>query len=472
MAASAEIQPQPQPLSQLHPPHDARDAEKAVPSQPDLRGSDSNINGHDRQVERWNYPRSNIVKTVATFWAFLVMGANDAAYGPLLPYLEEYYNLSYTTVSLVFLSPIGGYTLAAVTNNTLHRHLGQRGIAWLSPGCHLLAYIVNCVHPPYPVLVVSFIFAGLGNGLADSAWNAWLGNMADSNQILGLLHGLYGLGAVMAPLVATSLITEAGVGWFYFYYIMVSNAIRMSIDERTDGFCQVACAAIELASCLWAFWDSDAAAFRAETERSQATETSDEQGGVRRALFVPKYARVTWLLSFFLLGYVGAEVAIGGWVVTFLMRVRDGAEFASGMGSTGYWLGITVGRVLLGFVTPRIGEKLGIAIYLVISIAFALIFYLVPNFYASIIAVSFQGFWLGPMFPGAVVVATRLLPRALHVSAIGFAAAFGASGAAVLPFAVGAVAQAKGVEVLPPFAIALSGGILLLWCALPRMGKR
>ncbi|KAL4735435.1 major facilitator superfamily domain-containing protein [Aspergillus similis] len=454
MAASVEIRPQPQPQSQPHPPHGVRDAEKAVPSQPDLRGSDSNANEHDRQIERWNYPRSNIVKTVATFWAFLVMGANDAAYGPLLPYLEEYYNLSYTTVSLVFLSPIGGYTLAAVTNNTLHQHLGQRGIAWLSPGCHLLAYIVNCVHPPYPVLVVSFIFAGLGNGLADSAWNAWIGNMADSNQILGLLHGLYGLGAVMAPLVATSLITEAGVGWYYFYYIMV------------------ACAAIELASCLWAFWDSDAAAFRAETERSQGTEASDEQGGVRRALFVPKYARVTWLLSLFLLGYVGAEVAIGGWVVTFLMRVRDGAEFASGMGSTGYWLGITVGRVLLGFVTPRIGEKVGIAIYLAISIAFALIFYLVPNFYASIIAVSFQGFWLGPMFPGAVVVATRLLPRALHVSAIGFAAAFGASGAAVLPFAVGAVAQAKGVEVLPPFAIALSGGILLLWCALPRMGKR
>ncbi|KAL4747797.1 hypothetical protein BDW72DRAFT_206144 [Aspergillus terricola var. indicus] len=396
------------------------------------------------------------------------MGANDAAYG-----LEEYYNLSYTTVSLVFLSPIGGYTLAAVTNNTLHQHLGRRGIAWLSPGCHLLAYIVNCVHPPYPVLVVSFIFAGLGNGLADSAWNAWLGNMADSNQILGLLHGLYGLGAVMAPLVATSLITEAGVGWFYFYYIMVSHATNIvSTSERNLWICQVACAAIELASCLWAFWDSDAAAFRAETERSQATEASDEQGGVRRALFVPKYARVTWLLSLFLLGYVGAEVAIGGWVVTFLMRVRDGAEFASGMGSTGYWLGITFGRVLLGFVTPRIGEKLGIAIYLVISIGFALVFYLVPNFYASVIAVSFQGFWLGPMFPGAVVVATRLLPRALHVSAIGFAAAFGASGAAVLPFAVGAVAQAKGVEVLPPFAIALSGGILLLWCALPRMGKR
>lgn len=32
-------------------------------------------------VEKWNEPRSNIYRTFATFWSFLVMGANDAAYG-------------------------------------------------------------------------------------------------------------------------------------------------------------------------------------------------------------------------------------------------------------------------------------------------------------------------------------------------------------------------------------------------------
>jgi hypothetical protein len=32
-------------------------------------------------MERWNHPKSNIYKIAATFWAFLVMGANDAAYG-------------------------------------------------------------------------------------------------------------------------------------------------------------------------------------------------------------------------------------------------------------------------------------------------------------------------------------------------------------------------------------------------------
>ena len=73
-------------------------------------------------------------------------------------------------------------------------------------------------------------------------------------------------------------------------------------------------------------------------------------------------ARVTWLCALFLLGYVGIEVALGGWIVEFMIRVRHGAAFASGMTATGFWLGITVGRVVLGFVTPRIGEKLAIAV--------------------------------------------------------------------------------------------------------------
>jgi len=103
--------------------------------------------------------------------------------------------------------------------------------------------------------------------------------------------------------------------------------------------------------------------------------------------------------------------------------------------------------------------------------AFGLILWLVPHFYASAVAVSLQGFFLGPLFPAAVVVTTKLLPKHLHVSSIGFAAAFGGGGAAALPFAVGAIAQAKGVQVLQPFILGLSGWILLLWLGLPRIGK-
>ena len=52
------------------------------------------------------------------------------------------------------------------------------------------------------------------------------------------------------------------------------------------------------------------------------------------------------------------------------------------------------------------------------------------------------------MFPAAVVAATKLLPAHLHVGGVGFAAAFAATGACALPFAVGAITAKKGVKVL------------------------
>jgi hypothetical protein len=47
---------------------------------------------------------------------------------------------------------------------------------------------------------------------------------------------------------------------------------------------------------------------------------------------------------------------------------------------------------------------------------------------------------VGLIFPGAIVVVTKVLPGRLHVSAIGFVAAVGASGVAVMPFITRAIA--------------------------------
>jgi fucose permease len=249
-------------------------------------------------------------------------------------------------------------------------------------------------------------------------------------------------------------------------------------------------AVIELVTSTTAFWRATADVFRAANPRTGNT----KDNRMKEALIRLPYARVTWVCAIFLLGYVGIEVALGGWIVKFMLEVRDGEEFASGMTATGFWMGVTVGRIVLGFVTPKLGEKLAIAvslhfilhlvgpkrqnadwdekIYLPITMALELIFWLVPQFYVSAVAVSLQGFFLGPLFPAAIVVAMKLLPRHLHVSAIGFAAAFGGSGAAIFPFAVGAIAQAKGVQVLQPIILALLGAILGLWLCLPRIHKK
>jgi len=132
-----------------------------------------------------------------------------------------YYNVNYTVISLVFLAPFVGYTLAAFLNNKIHMRFGQLGVAIIAPTCKIITYMVIFVHPPYPVLPIIFILSGFGIGLEDGAWNAWVGNMQSANEMLGFLHGSYGLGATISPLIATSMVAKGNLQWYTFYYLMV-----------------------------------------------------------------------------------------------------------------------------------------------------------------------------------------------------------------------------------------------------------
>ena len=217
------------------------------------------------------------------------------------------------------------------------------------------------------------------------------------------------------------------------------------------------------------FWKADGATYRASQKES---ETLQQGTGLAEALTKLPAARVAWVGALFLLCYVGVEVALGGWIVLFMIRVRKGDEFSSGMSATGFWLGITIGRVILGFVSPRVGIKLSTAIYIAAATALELVFWLVPQFYVSAVAVSLQGFFLGPLFPSVVLVASQLLPKRQHVVVIGFAAAFGGCGAAVLPFLTGLLAQAKGVQVLQPMVLSLLITLLAVWMMFPRLDKK
>ncbi|KAK4043622.1 major facilitator superfamily domain-containing protein [Parachaetomium inaequale] len=403
-----------------------------------------------QELPRWNDSAVNILRYLATNYCFVLMGLTDGALGALLPYIESYYSISYTVVSLVFLSPFVGYLLAALLNNLIHHHLGQRGVAIIGPIARLIGLVPLVFHPPYPALPVILLFTGFGNGIEDSAWNAWVGNMHRANELLGFLHGAYGLGATIGPLVATAMVTRGGLPWYTFYYVMIG----------LDG------AALLLT--VPSFWSATAKVHRAAMRDANA-----HNGGVRTTTRTVLRSPVVWLVALFLLGYVGAEVSLGGWITTFMLKVRHAEPFMAGLTATFFWLGLTVGRVVLGFVTGKIGEKLAIAVYLLLSVALQLLYWLVPSFAASATFVTFLGFFLGPLFPAAVVAATKLLPRDYHVSAIGFAAAFGGGGAALFPFAVGAIAQSKGVEVLQPVVLAILVFILLMWLMLPgglRMG--
>lgn len=86
--------------------------------------------------------------------------------------------------------------------------------------------------------------------------------------------------------------------------------------------------------------------------------------------------------------------------------------------------------------------------------------------------ISLLGFLIGPFFPTGISVATKLLPRELHVAAIGFMASFGQAGSAAFPFLTGAIAAKAGVKVLQPILVALLVSMVGLWACIPKVERR
>ncbi|KAL3446333.1 major facilitator superfamily domain-containing protein [Aspergillus insuetus] len=392
-------------------------------------------------MQRWDLPRVNISRVLATFWCFLLLGANDSLYGAIIPYLETYYSIAYIKVSLLFISPVAGFIVSTLCNHSIHYRFGQRGIALIAGSCHVIAYIVASLHPPFPALVVVYVLVGLGSGAKQAAWNSFISGLRNSSELLGLLHGFYGTGATLAPALTTLAVTRGGWSWYMIYYILAGMAGLDMIFSLS--------------------------VFATQNGRVYRESTADTNGRART--FQCLRNRVVLLCSLKLLSYIGCEVSLGGWIVTFMRRIRHGGDFQSGMVSSGFWAGITVGRMVLGFVTGRVfkSPKWAVIFYLSAAVTMHLCFWLIPDFMASAIFAAFLGFFLGPIFPCVILCLSNLLPSHMRVSAVGICSAVGALGASIIPFMVGATAQAKGVAVLQPIVLAFLVLCFIIWCFVP-----
>jgi hypothetical protein len=93
--------------------------------------------------------------------------------------------------------------------------------------------------------------------------------------------------------------------------------------------------------------DGEAAAAKAARRAATAHQSGSK---MRRIVRTP----AIWLMSAYILIYVGVEVTIGGWATSFLVDERGG-DNSSGYVSSGFFAGLTVGRVVLIPVTAWIG---------------------------------------------------------------------------------------------------------------------
>lgn len=115
----------------------------------------------------------------------------------------------------------------------------------------------------------------------------------------------------------------------------------------------------------------------------------------------------------------------------------------------------------------QIGERLALFLYALLAILYVtptlycstrietlpsveVTVWVVPSLIENAIAVSFVGLLLGPMYPILMNHSTTILPRWLLTACMGYIAAVGLAGSAILPFLTGLLASKFGIASLQP----------------------
>ncbi|KZT29770.1 MFS efflux transporter [Neolentinus lepideus HHB14362 ss-1] len=409
-----------------------------------------------KPINRWRLLASCVLS--------FVNGNQDSALGALIPFIESYYHIGYATVALLFLTTAVGFIAAAFTCDVILASIGRARILMLATATMTIGYIIWVVAPgrtPYGFLVVAPLFTGAGVSWNLAQINVFVSSLDKPTLYNGYLHGCYGIGGVVGPLVATSLASH-GVPWQYFYFLPLGVTIfnfffAGYIFLPTESEKQVL------------LEDAQERQLRAQTQSDTASQASDTP--LTRILETLKN-KPTILTSLFILSYQGAEVSLGGWIVSFLISSRDGNPANVGYVASGFWGGVTVGRFLLSGLCSMIGERRAVVTLLAGSVVMEILVWLVPNVIGSAVSVALVGFLLGPIYPCTMGVITRLLSRKLQVSSLSFIAAFGSSGGALWPFSIGLISQFKGPFVVHSVAIASFVLMEVLWVLLPKVPKR
>ena len=379
------------------------------------------------------------------FLGFVLSGMNDGTNGVLIPSLKAFYGVNDAIIGLLFLFVSLGFFLAALSTGFLMQRLGLRWILLLGAITFLVGVLPFGLKMPFVVLLAARLVLGLSVGWLETGLNIYVTTLPRSTLFLTYLHAFYGVGGLVGP-VAASLILALRWGWNSVYLLLGGVNLLLLL-----GF-----------------------SLLARSVKGVEQEGKEARSETKNVMGATIKLPVVWIVTLFLLVYVGIEVSLGNWSYSFLLEDRHEVPLLAGWVVSGYWLGLTLGR----FVLQNVAERLEIGIRRLIYVCMSavgiglLLIWFVPIEPVVIVALGLVGFFLGPIYPLMVAIMPKLVAAELGASAIGVLVSVSIIGIAVFPWIAGVLAQFVGIWTLVPYMLVLTLIIFVLWGVLLRYVRR
>ncbi|MGC2762196.1 MAG: MFS transporter [Candidatus Binatus sp.] len=341
--------------------------------------------------------------TRLAYSCLLMVGIHSGWIGPFLPQISHAAHLPIERAGLIVSAAAAGYFISVLIAGEINQRLSAQKIlvgamAFFTAGLTGLA-----VAPGLAGLLFAGFLIGLANGGIDIGANALIAELNRERlaSALNYLHVLFGVGALLGPLIVSVAFASRVPYWWVF------------------GAGALVCAAI---------------AFRLGVTPAIEVRTAPAPGDG----FIPMLSHpLIWAISGVMFLYVGAEIGIGAWLFLYLRTAGALSPLLASSGVSLYWLGLVCGRAFGGRLGHRIALPQFTMLASALSAAALVILIAAPTaggLAAS--AVFLIGFGYGPVFPNMIAVGAARFPAEVgRMTSI--VVAGGALGGIVAPWIMG-----------------------------------
>ncbi len=352
---------------------------------------------------------------IIIYVAFISLGLPDSMLGAAWPVMQGELGLPLAGAGLVSMIVSGSTIISSLFSGALIRRLGTGKLTLFSVLMTALALLGYSFSQNYLWLCLIAVPLGLGAGSVDAALNDFVARNFAARH-MNWLHSFWGVGATTGPLIMAFMLSQTG---------------RWQMGYRTVAIIQFTLVAILAVSLpLWQ---------RFPTPISQHPAT----GRVK----IRKIKGITPnLVAFF--AYCAVETSTGLWAASFLVEQRGLSQVLAAGGASAYYLGITLGRFLNGFLSSHFDAKnLVRGGQALILLGIVLMF--LPFPILSLAGLMIIGLGCAPIYPTLLHETPRRFGAENSASLMGLQMAVAYCGLTLMPPLLGLIVDRFGLQLYP-----------------------
>lgn len=360
------------------------------------------------------------------YLAFISLGLPDALLGAAWPSMYPQFDVPVSYAGIISMIIALGTVVSSLQSDRLTKKLGTGKVTALSVCMTAMALFGFAASHSFGMLCLWAIPYGLGAGSVDASLNNYVALHYESRH-MSWLHCMWGIGASAGPYIMGYALT-AGWGWNSGYHII--------------AVLQIVLTAILL--CSLPLWKQRPAEVLQDGKVQPAKALS-----IREVLQLAGAREI--LVCFFC--YCALEQTTGLWASSYLTLHKGVSADTAATFASMFYLGITVGRALSGFLTMKLNDVQMIRLGEVIIGIGVLVMLLPFGQSLSLAGLILIGLGCAPVYPCVIHSTPAHFGADKSQAIIGIQMACAYVGTCLMPPVFGLIANHITVALLPVYLL-------------------